>query len=130
LSGVAQSVEQAAVNRRVGGSSPSAGAIRDLIDNCPQDALYAWEVEVEHPQLARNGRRAPRPIPPADPRPARVAAMMAQALEWEAPHDSGAVANQAALARDLGITRARVTQVLNLTHLAPDIQQTILSLKT
>jgi len=42
---------------------------------------------------------------------------------------TGQVKDQAEIARVAGITRARVTQIINLTNLAPDIQQAILDLE-
>jgi hypothetical protein len=39
------------------------------------------------------------------------------------------LANQTEIARTVGVTTARVTQILNLTYLAPDIQRTILELE-
>ena len=42
--------------------------------------------------------------------------------------DSGEVASQADLARREGLSRPRVTQILNLLKLAPEIQQAILEL--
>ena len=41
---------------------------------------------------------------------------------------TGLVKDQAEIARTAGITRARVTQIINLTQLAPDIQEAILNL--
>jgi DNA invertase Pin-like site-specific DNA recombinase len=46
---------------------------------------------------------------------------MVRALEWEAELARGAVANRAALAAKLGVSRAAVTQYLKLTQLAPEI---------
>ena len=51
-----------------------------------------------------------------------------KAVAWRQELDSGAVATQADIARREGVTRARVTQVLMLLRLAPDIQESILSL--
>ena len=44
-------------------------------------------------------------------------------------HDAGEVATQAEIARREGITRARVTQVLGLLRLAPEIQEHILGMQ-
>jgi len=46
---------------------------------------------------------------------------IARAQEWQAMLASGACASRAALARTLGVTRARVTQVLGLLELAPQV---------
>jgi len=48
--------------------------------------------------------------------------------EWRRQLDAGEVASQAAIARREGLTRARVTQIMALLRLAPDIQQSILNL--
>ncbi len=58
----------------------------------------------------------------------RVARLLALAIRLEELIASGHVPNYAALARLVGVTRARVTQVANLTLLAPDIQEAILFL--
>jgi ParB-like chromosome segregation protein Spo0J len=57
-----------------------------------------------------------------------VVELLRKALEWQALLASGEVLNQAAIARREGITRARVTQVMGLLRLAPEIQQQVLSL--
>ena len=43
--------------------------------------------------------------------------------------DRGLVADRAAVARKVGLTRARVTQLLDLLMLAPDLQQAVLALE-
>jgi hypothetical protein len=71
------------------------------------------------------------PSPPRPParRPAHVAKMLALAHHLVAAIEQGAVADQAAVARKLGLTRARITQLLDLTLLAPDVQAQILVLE-
>lgn len=59
-------------------------------------------------------------------RPLRVARMLALAHECEALITAGIVADRTELAGVLGFTKARVTQLLDLTLLAPDIQEEIL----
>ena len=54
---------------------------------------------------------------------------MALAIRLEHLLASGQVKDQAEIARTAGITRARVTQIINLTQLAPDIQEAILNLE-
>ncbi len=58
-----------------------------------------------------------------------VTKLMALAIRLDSLLDSGLVANQTEIAKTVGITTARVTQILNLTYLAPDIQRTILELE-
>jgi hypothetical protein len=82
----------------------------------------------------RSGRRSrkemrvgsPPPAPPA--RVPRVAKLMALAIRFERLLQDGAVADQAELARVGHVTRARLTQIMNLLNLAPDIQEAILML--
>ena len=71
------------------------------------------------------------PPEPPDPvrRPARVARMLAFGHRFQAAIDDGEYRDRAELARRLGITRARVTQLLDLTLLAPVVQEEILFLE-
>lgn len=71
------------------------------------------------------------PAPPAAPvrRPARVAQALALAHRLQAAIDRGDYRDRAELARQLGFTRARVTQLLDLLLLAPDIQERVLALE-
>ena len=73
----------------------------------------------------------PSPPPTFEPvrRPARVARLLALAHHLQRAIDNGEIQDRAALARKYGITRARVTQLLNLTLLAPDIQEQVLALE-
>lgn len=65
--------------------------------------------------------------PPREPRTPRVVELLHKAIEWQALLECGKTASQAEIARQEGITRARVTQVLGLLHLAPEIQEKILA---
>lgn len=58
-----------------------------------------------------------------------ITKLMALAIRLEHLLATGQVKDQAEIARTAGITRARVTQIINLTNLAPDIQQAILDLE-
>lgn len=70
----------------------------------------------------------PAPVPPEPGRVPRVARLMALAIRFEKLIREGAVLDYAELARLGHVTRARVTQVMNLTLLAPDIQEAVLFL--
>lgn len=84
----------------------------------------------------RRGRRkvfvaaAPAAKPVAEPeaaaRPARVALMLALAWKIQEAIDRGVVRDRAEVARRMGVTRARVTQILDLCLLAPHLQEKIL----
>jgi len=74
-------------------------------------------------------RRKPKPSKPLKrPKVPPVVRTLLKAREWRRQLDAGEVASQAAIARREGITRARVTQIMALLRLAPDIQESILSL--
>ena len=58
----------------------------------------------------------------------RVARLMALAIRFDQLLRDGVVADQAEIARLGRVTRARLTQIMNLLQLAPDIQEEILFL--
>ena len=60
----------------------------------------------------------------------RVARLMALAIRFDQLIRDGVVADQAELARLGRVSRARVTQIMDLLHLAPDIQERLLFLNT
>jgi hypothetical protein len=73
-----------------------------------------WGIELE---ASANAGRVPR-----------LARLMALAIRFESLLRSGTIVNQAELARLGKVSRARISQILNLVHLAPDIQEQILFL--
>lgn len=75
-------------------------------------------------------KAGPEPEPPAvEPgRVPRVARLMALALRFERLLRAGEIADYAELAQLGHVTRARVSQVMSLLQLAPDIQEAILFL--
>jgi hypothetical protein len=54
-----------------------------------------------------------------------VVELLRKAIEWKALLKSGNVASQADIARQEGLSRARVTQVMGMLRLAPEIQERI-----
>lgn len=76
----------------------------------------------------RRGEAPPRPASPVFGRVPRIARLMALAIRMQRLIDSGTVRDYAELARLGHVTRARVTQIMNLLCLAPDIQEAILFL--
>lgn len=66
--------------------------------------------------------------PPKAARTPRVVELLRKALEWQTLLESGQLSNQAAIARREGVTRARVTQVMGLLRLTPEIQNHILAM--
>jgi hypothetical protein len=69
---------------------------------------------------------APPAPEPAEPRASRAAQMLALAHEFQGIIDTGEVADRAELAGQVGLTRARLTQLFDLLLLAPDIQEDVL----
>ena len=63
------------------------------------------------------------------PRPARVARMLALAHHFDAAIRSGTLDGPRDAGRRIGITESRVTQLLTLLTLAPDIQEDVLFLE-
>ena len=73
--------------------------------------------------------KAPEPSPEPVYRPARVTQMLALAHRLEAAIERGDYTDRADVARPLGFTRARITQLLDRTLLAPDLQERVLDLE-
>ena len=82
------------------------------------------------PTRSRNGRAKPPPLPADLPKGnvPRVARLLALAHHFEGLRQQGTVADYADLARLGGVTRARITQIMSLLNLSPDIQEEILFL--
>lgn len=87
-----------------------------------------------HFSTGRSGRKqlrsgpAPKPIPaPPNPVP-RIARLMALAIHFDGLIREGVVKNYADLARLGGVSRARITQIMNLLNLPPWKQEEILFL--
>jgi hypothetical protein len=97
------------------------------------DGKVKVEFDVHFATTRRGRKRAVVGQRPAEPDvPAgtlsRVTRLMALALRFEQLIRSGEVADYADVARLGHVTRARVTQIMNLLHLAPDVQDAILHL--
>ena len=58
----------------------------------------------------------------------RVSKLMALAIRFDGLLRSGVASDQSELARLAKVTQPRMTQIMNLLHLAPDIQEEILFL--
>jgi hypothetical protein len=71
---------------------------------------------------------APAPPQPSPGRVPRISRLMALALRFEQLIHAGHVVDYADLARLGHVTRARLTQIMNLLLLAPDIKEEILFL--
>jgi hypothetical protein len=58
----------------------------------------------------------------------RISKLMALAIRFEGLLATGEVSDQSELARLAKVTQPRMTQIMNLLHLAPDIQEELLHL--
>jgi transposase-like protein len=92
--------------------------------------IRAWDI-----QFQRRGRGAPKELrtyqEPTSTQPiqlSRVARLMALALRFEQLLRGGEIASYAELARLGRVSCARISQILNLLQLAPDIQEQLLFL--
>jgi hypothetical protein len=90
-------------------------------------------VTVELTLAPPRGRRSKVVEPPPKRAPAtsqgrvpRIARLMALAIHFQDLIDRGVIRDYAELARLGYVSRARITQIMNLLNLAPDIQQGIL----
>jgi hypothetical protein len=79
-------------------------------------------------RLRQQGRTMKTKSKTAVGRVPRVARLMALAIRLDQLIRDGVVADQAELARLGQVTRARLTQIMNLLSLAPDIQEAVLFL--
>ena len=75
--------------------------------------------------------RLPRGRDKQPPRGAipKISRLMARVIHFDRLLSEGLVKDYAELARRENVTRARITQIMNLLHLAPDIQERLLFLK-
>jgi hypothetical protein len=81
----------------------------------------------------RNRRKTAVPGPAPSPtktegRVPRISKLMALAIRFDQLLQDGVVADQSELARLARVTQPRMTQIMNLLHLAPDIQEALLHL--
>ncbi|MBP7296179.1 MAG: hypothetical protein KBB56_08980 [Acidobacteria bacterium] len=87
-----------------------------------------------HFTLGRRTRKVIQEGPPSEQPPVpegripRISRLMALAIRFERLIKDGEIDDQAELARLGNVSRARVTQIMNLLHLAPAIQEAILFL--
>lgn len=71
----------------------------------------------------------PRPVEQVEPgRIPRISRLMALAIRFERLVREGKVTDQSELARLAHVTQPRMTQIMNLNQLAPDIQEELLFL--
>ena len=90
-----------------------------------------WDVHFTRGRRTRKViEEGPPPEPDMTPEGTvpRISRLMALAIRFDKLIKAGEIADQADLARLGNVTRARVTQIMNLLNLAPDIQEDLLFL--
>jgi len=83
-------------------------------------------IPVTRRERARPGAKKAAPAESATPKIPRLTRLMALAIKFQDMIDRGEVKDYAEIAELGYVTRARVTQIMNLTLLAPDIQEEII----
>jgi hypothetical protein len=94
-------------------------------DTPGERATLSIPIHLATPTRATVVREGPKPARPAGRIP-RVARILAQAHHFQNLLDTGVVRTQMELAELTKLTTARITQIMNLLVLAPDIQEEIL----
>jgi hypothetical protein len=94
------------------------------------DQTLQVEITIASAKGCKGGRRGSPAVPkmPDPPRIPRITRLMALAIKFQAMVDRGEVRDYADIARLGYVSRARLTQIMNLLLLAPDIQEELLSL--
>ena len=97
-----------------------------------EDGSIQVEVTIPGRQDRRNAGKRERPDQISNPgrhrRMPRITRLMALAIKFQDMVNRGEVRDYADLARLGYVTRARITQIMNLLLLAPDIQEEIVGL--
>lgn len=95
------------------------------VDAMPFVRRLEWSLHPADDEAQGSGAPAPEPEPGNVP---RVARLMALAIHFEGLLRRSEAADFATLARRGQVTRARMSQIMDLLHLAPDIQEALLFL--
>ena len=100
----------------------------NLVEPKPEPGLTV-EVTLAPPHRRRDKRITPnKPVSSDNAAPIpRLSRLMALAIKLQDMVDRGEVLDYADLARLGHVSRARITQIMNLLNLAPDIQEEILN---
>jgi hypothetical protein len=96
------------------------------------NAVLTIERDIHFNRRGRGGQKELRegeaPVQPTPGRVPRIARLMALAIRFDQLIRDGQVKDYATLARLGRVTRARISQIMNLVQLAPDIVEEILHL--
>lgn len=92
-----------------------------------REVTYTLDFELRR-RSALKDQASPRPSEPAEDCIPRIARLMALAIRLEGLIREQIIADYAEIARRGRVTRARLTQIMKLLVLAPDLQEQILFL--
>jgi hypothetical protein len=98
----------------------------------PENRAVQVEVEISlrrRPKARPDAQVAAAAESPGPPRIPRITRLMALAIKFQDLVDRGEVRDYADLARLGYVTRARITQIMNMLNLAPEIQEEILCME-
>jgi hypothetical protein len=104
-----------------------AGAAQGAAPTEEERIMMRLEVHLASPSHGMVFRDGPKPKRERGHVP-RVARLLALAHHFQALLKQGVFGSQTEIAQVAGLTRARITQIMNLLFLAPDIQEQILFL--
>jgi hypothetical protein len=96
--------------------------------SCHQDVVYVLDLCAGGGERRRGQNSSQDQRLPADHPVPRIARLMALAIRFGELLHNGTIRDYAELARLGRVTRARITQIMKLRLLAPDIQEQILFL--
>lgn len=111
-------------------SEPKTAEATETTENTEPTTARVITGKLHRVRVCRAKRFAEAPLPPppdAVRRPARVAVMLALAHKIEDAIQRGVARDRAEVARRLGLSRARVTQLVDLTLLEPKLQLVVLT---
>ena len=95
------------------------GQLRSTVDRIVR--MHGGSMGTRFRYLAEGERADEEPVR----RPAVVAVQLALARDWDRALADGRLESRRAIAEETGLTGARVTQLMDLTLLAPDIQEQV-----
>src|SRR6202049_1234650 len=108
-----------------------AAVIEEQVWQRAQDLLREHRCDIDrgsHRNLTRSTEKATCPVHGGSEPVPRITRLLALALKFEGLIFQGVVSNYTELARLGRVSRSRITQIMNLLNLAPEIQEEILFL--
>jgi hypothetical protein len=102
------------------------GSVGRITRQVPADRPIPFAAPGRTRRKRKTHRVSKSSTPPKKRRASSGARFLRLAKEWHRQLDAGEIENQAAIARREAITRARVSQIMSLLRLAPQLQERVL----